>query len=145
MELFNQLTAGGMHLVQGRIVNIGKEGKLRVKTEGTGARILCDFLQTSAGPLPILYLGTPVLCIVHESKGYVLGVIKPYIAGDDQQEEQKQDPTQLKLEAAESIELTCGQSTLSMEKNGKIVLRGADITTRAFGANKIKGASVRIN
>jgi hypothetical protein len=146
MELFNQLTAGSMHLVQGRIVNIGKEGKLRVKTDETGARILCDFLQTSAGPLPVLYLGTPVLCIVHESKGYVLGVIKPYIAGDDdQQEEQKQDPRQFKVEAAESIELTCGQSTLSMDKNGKIVLRGADITTRAFGANKIKGSSVRIN
>jgi hypothetical protein len=145
MELLHQLNASGMQIVAGRIIDIGKDGKLQVKADNTGAKITCDFLRTSAGPLPQLYLGTPVLCIVHEHKGYVLGVVQPYVSAQDERPEQNQAPQELNLRAEQSIELTCGQSSLSMDKEGKIVLRGADITTRAHGANKIKGASVRLN
>ncbi len=148
MEFLNQMIANGMQIVQARIINIGNDGKLLVKTDSHGMKIACDFLKTSAGPLPRLYLGTPVLCIADENKGYVLGVIQPYLAPkdqDDQKDEKKQDPAELNLKAKNSIELTCGESTLSMNKNGKIVLRGTDITTRAYGPNKIKGASVLLN
>ncbi len=148
MELLNQMMANGMQIVQARIINIGNDGKLLVKTDSHGTKISCDFLRTSAGPLPQLYLGTPVLCIVDENKGYILGVIQPYLAPDgqdDQKDEKKIDPKQLNLKAVESIELTCGESMLSMDKNGKIVLRGADITTRSSGPNKIKGATIRLN
>ncbi len=147
MELLNQMMANGMQIVQARIINIGKDGKLLVKTDSHGTKISCDFLRTSAGPLPRLYLGTPVLCIADENKGYVLGVIQPYLVSNDQddQKDEKKDPTQLNLKAIESIELTCGESMLSMDQNGKIVLRGADITTRASGSNKIKGATIRLN
>ncbi len=148
MELFNQMFANGMQIVKARIINIGKDGKLLVKCDSTGMKISCDFLRTSAGLLPRLYLGTPVLCIADENKGYVLDVIQPYLAPDDQddqKDEKKQDPTELNLKAKESIELTCGESTLSMTKNGKIVLRGANITTRASEGSKIKGASVLLN
>ena len=79
------------------------------------------------------------------AKGYVLGVIQPYLAQDEHKDENKQEPTELNLKARESIELTCGESMLSMDKNGKIVLRGTDITTRASGANKVKGATIRLN
>jgi len=130
-----------MEIIRGRIINIGEDGKLLVKTDAGGSKISCDFLRTSAAPLPQLYLGTPVLCVANESRGYVLGVIQPYLP----QAEKKEDPVELSLEAKDSIELTCGESVLSMSKNGKIVLRGTDITTRASGQNKIKGATISIN
>lgn len=130
-----------MEIIPGRIINIGEDGKLLVKTDSGGMMITCDFLRTSAAPLPQLYLGTPVLCVADEIRGYVLGIIQPYLP----QSEKKEDPVELNLEATDSIELTCGESVLAMSKNGKIVLRGTDITTRASGQNKIKGSTVSIN
>ncbi|MBI9092144.1 MAG: hypothetical protein JEZ12_23270 [Desulfobacterium sp.] len=141
MEVLSQMTAGGMAIIRGRIINMGKDGTLTVKPDAGGVTILCDFLRTSAGPLPRLYLGTPVLCVAAGTRGYVLGVIQPYLP----QSEEKEDPPELTLKAKDSIELTCGESVLSMDKNGKIVLRGENITTRASGQNKIKGAGVQIN
>ncbi len=141
MELLNQLTAGGMEIVPGRIINIGEDGKLLVKTDSGGMKIACDFLRTSAAPLPHLYLGTPVLCVADGSRGYVLGIIQPYLP----ESEEKKEAVELNLAATDSIELTCGDSMLSMGKNGKIVLRGSNITTRASGQNKIKGSTVSIN
>jgi hypothetical protein len=72
-------------------------------------------------------------------------VVQPYVSAQDERPEQNQAPQELNLRAEQSIELTCGQSSLSMDKEGKIVLRGADITMRAYGANKIKGATIRLN
>jgi hypothetical protein len=37
------------------------------------------------------------------------------------------------------------KSTLLMKKDGKVVVKGANVTTRASEANKIKGASVQLN
>lgn len=141
MELLKQLVAKDMEMVQGRIMNIGEDGKLLVKTDSGGTKIICDFLRTSAGLLPPLFLGTPVLCIADHARGYVLGVVQPYHA----HEPEKANPPSLKLHAEDRIELTCGESKLSMNKEGNIVLRGANITTRASARNKIKGATVSIN
>ncbi len=141
MEVLNQMMAGGMAIIRGRIINMGKDGKLTVKPDAGGMTITCEFLRTSAGPLPRLYLGTPVLCVAHGTRGYVLGVVQPYLP----QCEEKETPTELTLKAKDSIELTCGESVLSMDKNGKIVLRGANITTRASENNKIKGTTISIN
>lgn len=148
MELLNHMMANGMQIVQARIINIGQDGRLEVKSDVNGAKIACEFVRTTAGPLPRLYLGTPVICIADQNKGYVLGVIQPYFVPDDQndqKEDKKKVPAELSLKALDSIELTCGESLLSMDKNGKIVLRGADITTRSSGPNKIKGATIRLN
>ncbi len=49
------------------------------------------------------------------------------------------------LEAEETIELRCGESSILMKKNGKIVIKGTNIVSRSRGANKVKGASVHIN
>jgi hypothetical protein len=55
------------------------------------------------------------------------------------------DKRHVNLEAAEEIRLTCGQSSLVMRRDGTIVIRGIQITSRALQANKIRGATVNIN
>jgi hypothetical protein len=57
----------------------------------------------------------------------------------------KVDGRHVKIEAKEQITLQCGQGSITLKRDGKIVVRGTQIVTRASGANKIKGASVRIN
>jgi hypothetical protein len=49
------------------------------------------------------------------------------------------------IEAKEEIELRCGKSSLVLKENGKVVIKGIEIVSRAARTNKIKGASVSIN
>ncbi len=55
------------------------------------------------------------------------------------------DGRRIVLDANEEIELRCGRSSILLRKDGKIVVKGAEITSRASGTNKIRGASVKIN
>ena len=55
------------------------------------------------------------------------------------------DGHRVTLEAREEIELRCGESSIILKKNGKIVVRGIDIVSRASRTNKVKGAIVAIN
>jgi hypothetical protein len=49
------------------------------------------------------------------------------------------------LEGRRQVALRCGKSSITLHPDGKIVIRGTDLISRATGTNKIKGASVRLN
>lgn len=49
------------------------------------------------------------------------------------------------LEAEKEIVLKCGKGKISINKEGKIIILGTDLISRASGSNKIKGGNVRIN
>ena len=51
----------------------------------------------------------------------------------------------LRLEAAQELTLVCGQSSIQLGRDGKIVIRGEEILSRATGTNKIKGGAVHLN
>jgi len=55
------------------------------------------------------------------------------------------DGKRIVLEADKEIVLRCGRSSITLGANGKIVVKGKDLVSRASAANKIKGASVNIN
>jgi hypothetical protein len=41
--------------------------------------------------------------------------------------------------------LQVGKASITLTKDGRIVIRGADVLTRSSGSNRIKGGSVSIN
>jgi hypothetical protein len=49
------------------------------------------------------------------------------------------------LEAHDEIELRCGQASLILRRNGRLVLRGAYVEVCAAGVSRIKGGAVIIN
>lgn len=49
------------------------------------------------------------------------------------------------FDAENEIVLRCGKSSVTLRKDGTIVLKGVDIVSRAIQTNKIKGANVMIN
>jgi hypothetical protein len=51
----------------------------------------------------------------------------------------------LRLVGQDQISLECGRSSLTMRKDGKIVIKGEQIVSRATGTNRIKGGTVAIN
>lgn len=55
------------------------------------------------------------------------------------------DGKRLIFNAEMEIELRCGNSSLIMRKDGKVVIKGTQLTSRASRENKIKGAVVIIN
>ncbi len=55
------------------------------------------------------------------------------------------DGRRVVVEAEDEIELRCGKASLILRRNGRILIRGAHIETRAEGKNRVRGGSVEIN
>ena len=49
------------------------------------------------------------------------------------------------VDSDEEIELHCGQAKLRINRDGKIIILGEDVVSRARGRNRIKGGTVNIN
>ena len=62
-----------------------------------------------------------------------------------QRVEAKLDGKRVVLEAAEEIVLRCGEASITLRSNGRVVVRGTYVETRSKGVNRIKGGSVQIN
>jgi hypothetical protein len=55
------------------------------------------------------------------------------------------DAESVLLTSGREIVLRCGEATLTLRRDGKLVLRGAYVETHAAGVNRIKGGCVKIN
>ncbi len=55
------------------------------------------------------------------------------------------DGETLTLTAEREIVLRCGESSITLTRAGKILLRGKYLLSRSSGVNRIKGGSVQIN
>jgi hypothetical protein len=51
----------------------------------------------------------------------------------------------LRLEAKGEMILRCGRATITLREDGKVVIQGLDVLSRASRTNKLKGGSVQIN
>jgi hypothetical protein len=55
------------------------------------------------------------------------------------------DGERLLISAEKEVVIQCGQASLIMTRDGKVVIKGTKIVSRSKGINKIKGAAVSIN
>jgi hypothetical protein len=55
------------------------------------------------------------------------------------------DGQRVVIEGKDEIELRCGSASIVLRRNGRVVIRGLEVETRARGVNRIRGGSVRIN
>jgi hypothetical protein len=55
------------------------------------------------------------------------------------------DGKRLQFEASEEVVLKCGKGSITLQANGRVVIKGTELVSRASGSNKIRGASVNIN
>ena len=51
----------------------------------------------------------------------------------------------VRFEASEEIVLRCGKGSITLRKDGKIVIKGTHLLSRSAGVNRIKGGQVNIN
>jgi hypothetical protein len=55
------------------------------------------------------------------------------------------DGKRVVLEGREEVVLKCGEASITLRRNGKVLIRGVQVETHAAGTNRIKGASVKVN
>jgi hypothetical protein len=55
------------------------------------------------------------------------------------------DLDRLVIEGRDEVVLRCGQGSITLRADGKIVIKGTQLVSRASDTNKIRGASVQIN
>jgi hypothetical protein len=49
------------------------------------------------------------------------------------------------VHASERLSLVCGKASITLDASGRVVIKGAQILTRASGSNRIRGASIQLN
>ncbi len=89
------------------------------------------------------------------TKPIVIGLIAPIApeAPVAQTEEPQQPPVieadvdgkRVRVTAQDEIVLQCGGASITLRRNGRVVVRGTYVETHSDGTNRIKGGQVQIN
>jgi hypothetical protein len=55
------------------------------------------------------------------------------------------DGKRVVIEGADEVVLKCGQASITLRRNGRLVIKGTYVETHSAGVNRIKGGSVQVN
>lgn len=55
------------------------------------------------------------------------------------------DGARVELEGREEVVLRCGKASLTLRRDGKVVLRGVNVVSQASQVHKVRGGKVQIN
>jgi hypothetical protein len=86
----------------------------------------------------------PVLMALLRSEKPLLDVL---LAGELPTEDKivRVEERRVLIQGEEEIVLQCGKASLTLRRDGKVVLRGVNLVTQAEQVNKIRGGKVQIN
>lgn len=166
VDLMDRIVGHGAGLIRGRVERIEESGTVLVSVgEGRNPSLACDALRI--GELaPCFAPGDNVLVAIvpgAPERAIVVGVIGPARpnspAADAPPASPQAVPTAseipdgaqvvrvrtLRIEADEQLVLKCGEGTVTLTRDGRVMLRGEHVLSRARGTNRIKGGSVAIN
>jgi len=115
-----------------------------------------DYPGNPAGPLPARSLalldsakvGREVALMFEggdPSKPILVGILQRPGRPDPKPVQVEMDGETLVFSARNEIVLKCGKASITLTRAGKVLLRGAYVSSRSSGVNKIKGGSVQIN
>lgn len=98
--------------------------------------------------LPVVLLiegGDDVLPIIIGFVRDVLALESPLLDITERLDGITLDGKRLQFEASEEVVLKCGKGSITLQANGRVVIKGTELVSRAERTNKIRGASVSIN
>ncbi len=130
-------------VVLGRIVGVDASGAVHVTFAGApehgfAARSTASIAKEDEGrEIALMFEGGD------PRRPIVMGkMVSPLAAG---QTEAVADGRRIEINAEEELVLRCGESSITLTRAGKIILRGAYVLSRSSGVNRIQGGSVEIN
>jgi hypothetical protein len=129
----------GTAIVFGLVSRVS-EGFVFVSADGVDENKSAGLLRAADKPCQ-LSVGDQVLIWQQAEAVVVLGRVDrklPEVASDER-------PDELVLEANKNLTLKCGDGSITMRNDGKVLIKGKDLVSRAQQSNRIKGGSVSIN
>lgn len=55
------------------------------------------------------------------------------------------DGSRMRIAAKDEVVIQCGKASITLRRNGRVVIRGTHVETHSAGTNRIKGGQVRVN
>jgi hypothetical protein len=136
-------------MFRARVEEITEHHRILVSSaDGALSRRACDLLQTSEGAEMTLAPGDSVLVWwsgASDDRPVIMGRIGPAMQPPVPREKPQEIPDHLVLEAKEALHLKCGDGSITIRADGKILIQGKDLVSRALRMNRIKGGAVSIN
>jgi hypothetical protein len=133
-------------LLRAEVLEIHDESYVVVRCERNGQlEHGCDLLHTSEQSNLLLAPGDTVLVWFPDAeteRGVVLGRLGPShaIPADP-----SPLPDDLVLEAQKTLTLKCGEASMTLREDGKVLTKGTDVVSHARRLNRVKGGAVSIN
>jgi len=152
-------TAAAMpgEVVIGTLVDVSDKGVPKVDYPGNPVEGLLDAMTTVS--VNKESIGRQVALLFQDGdpgKPLVVGLVRNFLdeltvpAGlvqtdGKQPEEVVVDGERLVFTAEKEIVLKCGKASITLTRSGKILIRGAYLSSRSSGVNRIKGGTVHVN
>ena len=137
--------------VRGVLAGLSASGNPLVdfSTNSSGSPVLA----ASITPVQLTDIGRELILLFEDgdpSRPIVVGLVHQPVSPDTQAKKSGSvdvtlDGQRLTLTAQDEIVLRCGEASVTLRRNGRVVIRGAYVESRSRGTNRIKGGSVLIN
>ncbi|MCB9917400.1 MAG: hypothetical protein H6832_03260 [Planctomycetes bacterium] len=145
-------------LLVGEVVRFDEQRRLHVTYPGLAESSVVALIATVAPEGdPQQLCGSRVLLAfpdLHDSGPIITGFIVDHLkeapvlaesATAERTQHVEVDGRSVRLVGQEEVRLVCGRSSIVLQKDGKVVIRGDNLISRASGRNRIRGSAVTIN
>jgi Domain of unknown function (DUF6484) len=144
----------------GRIVSLDEHGNATVEFPGSGAPVAVRLaVQTTSSELLEIMNSQRPAVLVFENGDRTLPIVTGFLrelspgappgptnpTGPAQIIEADVDGKRVQVVGQDEIVLRCGDASITLRSNGRVVIRGTYIETHSEGTNRIQGGQVRIN
>jgi hypothetical protein len=130
-------------IIRAEVFKIGPDGTILCRLEDE-SMVRCEVLQTSDSPGPRLAANDVVLVWLPDAdleEGVILGRLGPRRPAPAK----PAPPAELVIEATTQLTLKCGDGSITLRGDGKVLIKGKDLVSHAQRMNRIKGGGVAIN
>jgi hypothetical protein len=133
-------------LTLGELIEL-RQGRPVVRCPGgPEAGVMARLLGSLQHPgTPALTLPCPVMLFLEGGdllRPIVMGLVHEQLPGTGTL---VLDMERVVLQGHTEVQLRCGDASVTMRADGKIVIKGTELVSKASATNKIRGASVQIN
>lgn len=114
------------------------EATLSLLPAQVGRQVAIMFMQQNENkPVIIGLIHNPLLTVLETEQAEARDNLSIEVDGEPQD--------RVSVEGKEEVVLRCGDASITLTKEGKILLRGKYLVSRSSGVNRILGGSVQVN
>jgi hypothetical protein len=145
------LDASSVHLAT--IVSVTDDGDIQVQMDPGGTTVTARLaIAATRERIDLAIAQCQQAVVVFEngdrSRPIIIGFIEslqPSPAQPVQVVETDVDGRRVRVTAQDEIVLQCGSASVTLRRNGRVIIRGTYVESRSDGTNRIKGGQVQIN